>query len=194
MPNVALGVPKELREFRSLHPLLTLCTHLLLCRGWYVGPYVGHGTGTQICSVAVISAFGRLYLSDSHKILLKAIDELHNLVTMLKVLPIVQSSGMGKSLYVYGKSFEESLCGASHGTRMQMANQTHFLQHIGIPMLAPSSCAKCKLYFREFLSSLFISAHALSQHHFRGDKMTKYDDMARRFYEFYRTNRSSIKT
>jgi hypothetical protein len=62
-------------------------------------PTSRHG-GNQICFLAVIDAWGRPYLGDAHQILLKAIDDLHNLSSIrsyAKIIPIVQSSGTGKS-------------------------------------------------------------------------------------------------
>jgi hypothetical protein len=59
-----------------------------------------HDAGNQTCRSAVINAWNRPYLGDAHQILLKAIDDLHNLSsthTYAKIIPVVQSSGTGKS-------------------------------------------------------------------------------------------------
>jgi len=82
-----------IRYSRSTH-------RLLWCREWYVCPQLGHGTGNQICCPAVIDAWGRRYLGNSDKILLRAMDDLHNLPSSrryAKIILIVQSSGTGKS-------------------------------------------------------------------------------------------------
>jgi len=50
--------------------------------------------------LAVIRAWGLEYLGNSHKVMLEAIDSLHTLPTnsdCAKILPVVQSSGVGKS-------------------------------------------------------------------------------------------------
>ena len=97
LPNVAQGVPIELRVFPLSHCIHS--THPLHCRGWYVCSSVGHYIGNQICCLAVIDAWDRAYLGNAHQILLKAVDDLHNLSAKryAKILPIVQSSGTGKS-------------------------------------------------------------------------------------------------
>lgn len=54
----------------------------------------------QSCDLAVIRAWNFKYHGDTHRILLRAIDELHALPVQnnyAKIIPIVQSSGTGKS-------------------------------------------------------------------------------------------------
>jgi hypothetical protein len=54
----------------------------------------------QICHLAVIRAWSLQYHGDAHKVLLRAIDDLHTLTIQenyAKILPIAQSSGTGKS-------------------------------------------------------------------------------------------------
>jgi hypothetical protein len=64
----------------------------------------------QIC-LAVILAWGQTYLGDAHKILLKAVDELHELKprNYAKMIPIIQLSGTGKSRTVDNVSKERIL-------------------------------------------------------------------------------------
>jgi hypothetical protein len=65
----------------------------------------------QISDLAVIRAWGLKYYSDAHKILLNAIDD-HTLPTKnnyAKIMPIAQSSGMGKSKTVDKVAMERIL-------------------------------------------------------------------------------------
>jgi hypothetical protein len=103
---------------------------------------------TNLC-LAVIRAWKQEYHGDAHKILIRAMDELHMLPlsrNYAKIMPITQSSGTGKSKTVEMVGKERillPLClreelgdkayGASYGFKDMTFSQTHLLQHIPLP-------------------------------------------------------------
>lgn len=79
---------------------------------------IGDGMSTSLLRlllikfIAVISAWKLTYLGDAHKVLLRAVDELHGLReehNYAKVMPITQSSGTGKSKTIDRISMERIL-------------------------------------------------------------------------------------
>lgn len=79
---------------------------------------IGDGVSTSLLRLllieflAVISAWKLNYLGDAHKVLLRAVDELHGLReehNYAKVMPITQSSGTGKSKTIDKISMERIL-------------------------------------------------------------------------------------
>lgn len=134
--------------FRSPH-------YLLCCREWYVCTSVDCILTHHICCLAVIHAWRQTYLGDAHKILLQAVDDLHKLKAdhnYAKIIPIIQSSGTGKSRTVDNIGTErilfpmclredlgKDLFGTSHASGTQMIDQTHLLQHILLPMFVSAN-------------------------------------------------------
>jgi hypothetical protein len=79
---------------------------------------IGDGMSTSLLRlrlikfVAVISAWKLDYLGDAHKVLLRAVDELNGLReehNYAKIMPIIQSSGTGKSKTIDKISMERIL-------------------------------------------------------------------------------------
>jgi hypothetical protein len=101
--SVALGVPIELSMLRFFPSLYDAHIPLIICPGLEDGMFVSMIQSysiDRICDLAVIRAWGFEYHGDAHKVLLKAVDELHMLPieeSYAKIIPIAQSSGMGKS-------------------------------------------------------------------------------------------------
>jgi hypothetical protein len=121
-----------------------------MCRGWYVClSWCWNLNLVTNLNLAVIRARKQEYYGDSHKILIRAMDELHMLPlgrNCAKIMPIAQSSGTGKSKTVEMVGMErillplclreelgENVFGASCGFRKLSFLQTHLLQHIHPP-------------------------------------------------------------
>ncbi|KAM6501351.1 hypothetical protein JOM56_004365 [Amanita muscaria] len=147
----------------------------------------------SICDPAVIRAFNLPYYGGSHTLLLRVIDELHALPIERKhtnIVPIVQSSGTGKS-----KTVDEvakmrilfPLCIREHIGENCFAYpptdrvvHDHLLHAVGTKHVG-----KCKQYFRSFLSALFTLAHLQAQKLFPGDKKVSYESMVTTFRGFF---------
>ncbi|KIL66650.1 hypothetical protein M378DRAFT_10017 [Amanita muscaria Koide BX008] len=142
---------------------------------------------------AVICAFNLPYYGGSHTLLLRVIDELHALPIERKhtnIVPIVQSSGTGKS-----KTVDEvakmrilfPLCIREHIGEICFAYpptdrvvHDHLLRAVGT-----KNVGKCKQYFRSFLSALFTLAHLQGQKLFPGGKKVSYESMVMTFRGFF---------
>jgi hypothetical protein len=102
--DVAPYVPLELSTLHFFFLLLRLPKFLSALGEGTLGfalsfshRFIPHSSNS---SPAVIRAWGFEYLGDGHKVLLQTIDDLHALPTdsyHAKIVPVVQSSGTGKS-------------------------------------------------------------------------------------------------
>jgi len=166
----------------------------------------------HICDSAVIRAWGLEYHGNAHKILLKAIDKLHMLSVELnyaKLMPIAQSSGMGKSKTADQAATERILfpiClrenigkkyfGVYHGLWTVSSGPITFTpaysptdkvvrDHL---MSAPATSkeGECKQYLRSFLSSLFDTARLQVDRLFPPNaKLYNYVYMVKAFYDLF---------
>jgi len=164
-----------------------------------------------LCNSAVIRAWSLEYHGNAHKILLQAIDQLHGLAIELnyaKLIPIVQSSGMGKSKTADQVATERILfpiClrenigknyfGAYHGFSIVGGGSITFApaypptdqvvrDHL---MSAPATTKEVgtKQYFRSFLSSLFETARLQVVRLFPNNKLYDYAYMVKAFYDLF---------
>ena len=165
----------------------------------------------QTCYLAVMDAWKLEYLGSAHEVLLKAIDDLHNMPparNYCKILPIAQSSGMGKSKTVDKVARERILLpmclredigkdcfGAYHVLRIVDGNSSTYAPAYPLSDkkvreyfdLAPSTSgeARCKQHLRAFLSSLFTLALDLFKKLLPGNNKVSYAKIVEVIYKFF---------
>ena len=127
----------------------------------------------------------------------------------MKVVPVVQSSGTGKSKTVdkiateriliplcLRENLGENYFGAQYayhvfGQRLMTSNPAYPPTDIVVRnhlLHAPSTSQEndCKEYLRSFLRSLFISVHHQAKRLFPEDKTVTYAHLAKTFYDFFK--------
>ena len=164
-----MGVPIEYSASLFLRFILLWCSHPAHHLSWPRGRCVCVYDSViyhidQICDLAVIRAWSLKYHGDAHKVLLKAIDDLHARpirCNYAKIIPIAQSSGTGKSKTVdkvatmrilFPICLREDIGNDYFGVWQRILDSRRKINHICFSISSywqssprsPSSCAKHK--------------------------------------------------